>query len=108
MHGGYTPYHFFFKSGKGYTDAAMDKVELEGLKDLKDIKEELEEIKERTGGYQRSFVSGILYGAGWIIGGIFAIVLIGWFLSIIGLIPGLGNLSSYIHQAVDQFNAARR
>ena len=84
------------------------KTEREGLRDLKEIKEELTELKDLTGGYPRHFIYGILYGAGWVIGGIIAIATLGWFLSVIGLIPGLDKLVAVIHNAVDQFNAARR
>jgi len=83
------------------------KIEKEGLKDLKAIKGELKELKDLTAGYPRSFVTGLFYGAGWIIGSIIALALLGWFLSVIGLVPGLGALASVIHNAVDQFNAAR-
>lgn len=83
-------------------------VEKEGLKDLKEIKEELTELKDLTGGYPRHFIYGMLYGAGWVIGGIIAIAALGWLLSLVGLIPGLDKLVAFIHHAVDQFNAARR
>ena len=84
------------------------KTEREGLRDLKEIKEELTELKDLTGGYPRHFIYGILYGAGWVIGGIIAIATLGWLLSVIGLVPGFDKLAGVIHNAVDQFNASRR
>jgi len=72
------------------------------IRQLKQIKRELEEIKERTGNPRRSFVSGIFYGAGAFIGGILAVTLIGWLLSFLGIIPGLGELVTYLQDLINQ------
>jgi len=66
------------------------------IRQLKQIKRELEEIKDRTANPRRSFVNGILYGAGAFIGGIIAVALLGWLLSFLGVIPGLDVISDYL------------
>ncbi|MEN9561418.1 MAG: hypothetical protein RIQ56_691 [Candidatus Parcubacteria bacterium] len=91
-----------------YTNFGMKKnIERQGLKDLQDIKEELAEIRD-FGTYPRSFLSGMLHGAGAIMGGIIAIAALGWFLSVLGLIPGFGDIAHYLSGLVEKFNAGRR
>lgn len=79
-----------------------DQVE-EGLEHLVRIEEELEEIKERTPTKAKSFVHGIWYGAGAFIGGVLAITLLGYGLSVFGVIPGLGDITRYLQDSVDRF-----
>ncbi len=82
-----------------------DKVNIEtGLQHLKNIEDELEEIKERTGNPKRSLFNGIFQGVGAIIGGVIAIVAIGGLLSLLGFIPGLGDIAAYLHGIVDNIN----
>ncbi|OHB20391.1 MAG: hypothetical protein A2854_01410 [Parcubacteria group bacterium RIFCSPHIGHO2_01_FULL_56_18] len=71
------------------------------LRQLKEIKKELSEIKVRTSDPKRSFINGILYGAGALVGGIIAVAIIGWTLNVLGIIPGLSELADYIHSLVD-------
>lgn len=78
--------------------AILDK---KGLKQLKRIENELEEIKERTSDPKRTFLFGILYGAGAFVGGLIAIVLLGWLLSIAGLIPGVSEISTKIQAKIE-------
>jgi hypothetical protein len=84
------------------TNMPSDEAQIEtGLQHLKNIEEELEEIKERTGGPKRSLFNGIWQGVGAIIGGVIAIVAIGGLLSLIGIIPGFGDIAAYLHGVVD-------
>lgn len=66
------------------------------IRELKQIKRELEEIKDRTANPRRSFINGILYGAGAFIGSIIAVALLGWLLSFLGVIPGVDVISEYL------------
>lgn len=75
-----------------------------GLEHLKNIEEELEQIKERTANPKRSLFNGIWQGVGAIIGGVVAIVAIGGLLSLLGIIPGLGDIATYLHGILDNFN----
>lgn len=70
------------------------------IKQLKEIKKELEEIVVRTKA-PRIFLNGILYGAGAFVGGIFAVAAVGWFLSFMGIIPGLNELVPYVQGIID-------
>ncbi len=76
----------------------------EGLERLETIQEELEEIRDRTANPRRSFVNGMLQGAGALVGGMLAIILFGWILSIMGFIPGLSDLASYLNSVAENFN----
>ncbi|HEV8666336.1 MAG TPA: hypothetical protein VN665_00615 [Candidatus Paceibacterota bacterium] len=75
-----------------------------GLEHLQKIETELEEIKERTADPKRSLFNGILSGAGAIIGSITALIILGWLLSLIGILPGFGSFAAYLHGIVDRFN----
>ena len=76
----------------------------EGLERLETIQEELEEIKQRTGNPRRSFLNGIFQGAGVLLGGIFGALALGWILSIMGIVPGFGDLADYLRSLVDNFS----
>ena len=75
-----------------------------GLEHLAKIESELEEIKERTADPKRSLFNGILSGAGAILGSIAALIILGWLLSLIGILPGFGSIAAYLHGVVDRFN----
>lgn len=54
----------------------------------------LGEIKSNTEARPtKSFVNGMLYGAGIVLGTIVGVVLVGWLLSILGVIPGVDVLA---------------
>ncbi|MBY0294140.1 hypothetical protein K2Q08_02295 [Patescibacteria group bacterium] len=78
-----------------------DKIE-EGLERLENIEGDLEEIKNRTPNQWISFRNGILQGAGAVVGGILAVLLLGWVLSIFGLIPGFGTIAHSIQEAMSE------
>ncbi len=75
----------------------------EGLERLETIQEELEEIKQRTANPRRSFTNGIFQGVGVLLGGIFGALALGWILSIMGIVPGFGDLADYLRSLVDNF-----
>ena len=70
------------------------------VKHLIKIEHKIDEIKRWSGNPLRAFVSGILYGIGWIIGGIVAIVFLSWLLSLMGVIPGLGDIAQYLYDVL--------
>ncbi len=54
----------------------------------------LGEIKSNTESKpSRSFFNGMLYGAGIVLGTIVGVVLVGWVLSVLGVIPGFDILA---------------
>ncbi len=67
-----------------------------------DIKSDLEDIKTLTGDSGTWFWRGIMQGAGAIIGSILMLILLGWVLSIVGIIPGFGELADYIRSYLDR------
>lgn len=76
----------------------------EGLEHLKNIQEELSEIKEQTANPWASFWRGMLQGAGAIVGGIAAIILLGWVLSLLGILPGFSVIVDSIRTAMSQLH----
>lgn len=74
----------------------------EPVKELKKIERVLKDIKDNTGGGAwSSFSRGILYGVGIVVGTLVGATLLGWILSIFGIIPGFdeiaGRLSSTLN-----------
>ncbi len=55
--------------------------------DLKEFNENLKNLNESMRSYWPSLVKGILTGFGSVLGAGLAILLIGWFLNVIGVIP---------------------
>ncbi len=84
-----------------------DDLETQGLQHLKNIEEELEAIRDRTTNPRRTFVMGILQGAGAIFGGLLALGGLGWILSILGVIPGLGDSVEYVRSLLDTLPTRR-
>jgi hypothetical protein len=78
--------------------------EAQELKHLANIENELEEIKRRTPTRMRAFVNGMLSGGGAIVGGIIAVILIGWVLAFFGFLPGFSYIAAYIKDALAQMH----
>lgn len=68
------------------------------VRQLREIKKELKNIESNTSA-KWWIIHGMLYGAGWIIGSLLAILIIGWVLSLLGVIPGLNHIVSAIQDA---------
>lgn len=77
---------------------------LDQLKDkrLDDLNRNLEGINRKMGSYRSAFGKGVLYGLGSIIGAGMAIILIGWFLNVIGVIPALKTTADQWRSAIQQ------
>lgn len=76
--------------------------EKKGLKHLAKIEGELSDIKESAGSWRGWFFRGVMQGAGIVIGTILAVILTGWVLSLLGVIPGLGDLAEYLRAVTDE------
>ncbi len=98
----YTTAHRIARQFLCYTFYMDENLEQKGLEHLEHIEEELEEIKERTPSHFDSFVRGTLQGAGAIVGGIAAVIVLGWLLYLFGFIPGLSTIGHYIQDAMSQ------
>lgn len=74
---------------------------LDQLKDkrLEELNTNLEGINRKMGNYWSAFARGLLTGLGSVIGAGVAIILIGWFLNVIGVIPALKNTSDEWREA---------
>lgn len=80
-----------------------ERIELsQDLEQLHEIKTDLEDLKHLTGSNKAWFLRGILQGAGAIIGSIAMLILLGWVLSILGIIPGAAELTEYIQTYMDK------
>lgn len=69
---------------------------------LETIEKELVSINESFNSLGSAFLRGIVYGAGYILGAAFIIVIIGWLLNIIGVIPELNNEVNDFKNALDK------
>ncbi len=81
------------------TESAMLQDDVETLEV---IQTDLQELKHLTGSNKAWFVRGILQGAGAIIGSIIMLIVLGWVLSILGVIPGVSEIADYLRGYADQ------
>jgi|GEM_PF-2892382 hypothetical protein len=66
--------------------------------ELRRIRRELRNIESNTSA-KWWILHGMLYGAGWILGSLLAILILGWLLSLLGVIPGLNKIVADISAA---------
>jgi hypothetical protein len=88
------------------SEEQQEHIEEEAIEHLKNIEEDLEEIKNqnRIPNRRLSFVHGIWYGAGALVGGVLGLALLGWILSLFGVIPGFADIAHYLQGIVNQFH----
>ena len=71
--------------------------------EAKKVEALLDEIKSNTQARpSKSFYNGMLQGAGIVLGTIVAVVLVGWLLSILGVIPGVSELAQTFGEILDK------
>lgn len=58
---------------------------------LETIESELVLLRKGTGGTYYSLWRGIVYGAGYVVGTILIIIIVGWVLNIVGVIPAFSR-----------------
>ena len=68
---------------------------------LEKIEGELVKMRERSTNLHHSLWRGRVYGAGYVIGAVLVIVIVGWILTIIGVIPALSRYAIAIQTALD-------
>ena len=72
------------------------------MKKQENVEELLEEIRDNTSTpWWRTFLNGFLYGAGWVIGTLAAFAVLGWLLSLFGIIPGFDVITSWLQQLLN-------
>lgn len=54
---------------------------------LEKIEGELTHMRKTAGGTWRTLWRGVIYGAGYVVGAVLIIVIAGWILNVIGIIP---------------------
>ena len=58
---------------------------------LETIERELVDLRKGTHGLVPNLIRGAVYGAGYIVGAVLIIIIVGWILNIIGIIPAFNN-----------------
>jgi uncharacterized membrane protein YkgB len=78
-------------------------VDPELKKDLRKIESELSHMDQASTRTWGNFWRGCVYGAGYVIGATIIIVIIGWILNIIGVIPALADEVAQFRMALEHF-----
>ncbi|MCF7844028.1 hypothetical protein K9M47_03990 [Candidatus Gracilibacteria bacterium] len=73
-------------------------------KHLQNIEKEVRELKEASTGLKSTLIRGLVYGAGYVIGAVIIVVLIGWILNIVGIIPVFNSQVTEFREALDHFS----
>lgn len=66
---------------------------------LETIERELTDLRKGSNSLWSTLARGAIYGAGYIVGAVLIIIIVGWILNIIGIIPALND-------QVDEFRSA--
>jgi uncharacterized membrane protein len=69
---------------------------------LETIEKELRDLRKDSTGLGATLLRGLIYGAGYIIGAVLIIVLIGWILNIIGIIPAFTTQVTEFRDALNR------
>lgn len=77
-------------------------IEKKQLKELRDIAGDLEVLRESTHP-KNAFLRGLIQGAGAVIGGVLALSLLGWILSLLGFIPGFDSFEQSLQGVVNSY-----
>ena len=73
-------------------------------KDLNRIDKELSHMDKASNGMWRTLWRGAIYGAGYIIGAVVVIVIIGWVLNVVGVIPAFDRQVAEFRAALQNFS----
>jgi uncharacterized membrane protein YkgB len=71
---------------------------------LEKIEKELSHLDKTSNGTWRTLWRGGVYGAGYVIGAVIIIVVIGWVLNIVGVIPALDRQVAEFRTALQNFS----
>ena len=69
---------------------------------LEIIEKEIVDFKKSSNSLSKSFMRGTFYGAGYIVGIVIIIVLVGWVLNIVGVIPAFNAQVQEFKAALDR------
>lgn len=75
-------------------------------KDIRDFNDNLVTLNKRMGSMWLAFGKGVLGGLGSVLGAGIALILIGWFLNVIGVIPALRQQADEWRQVFEQTQSA--
>jgi hypothetical protein len=73
---------------------------------LEKIETELSRMRMESTGVWRTLWRGCIYGAGYVIGAVLIIVIIGWILNIIGVIPALDHQVTEFRTALENISGS--
>lgn len=77
-------------------------IDSELKKHLENIEKEIIILRKVTTGVKFTFFRGVVYGAGYIIGAVLIIIIIGWILNIIGVIPAFSTQVKEFRSALER------
>lgn len=70
--------------------------------EIRRVEHTLEEIRSNTHlPWWRAAINGLLYGSGAVVGTVAAIAILGWLLSLFGIIPGFGDIAQRLQEIMN-------
>jgi uncharacterized membrane protein YkgB len=73
---------------------------------LEKIENELSHMRKRTTGVWHTLWRGCIYGAGYVIGAVVIIVVVGWILNLVGIIPSFSHGATEFRTALGNIGGA--
>ncbi|HRH24597.1 MAG TPA: hypothetical protein PK109_03350 [Candidatus Paceibacterota bacterium] len=74
---------------------------------LEEIAATLTAIRAQGTDWKRAMYMGLFQGAGVIIGSIIALALLGWVLTLLGVVPGFDGFETYLNSIVTEYQRTR-
>ncbi len=69
---------------------------------LESIEKEIVTLRKISTGFRSTLMRGMIYGAGYVIGAVVIVVIVGWVLNVIGVIPELSTQVKEFQTALER------
>lgn len=82
-------------------------MDLETKNEFRRLSESMKPLSRRFGSIWGIFILGIVQGIGVVVGATLFVIVVSWFINLLGLVPGLEHLADTIRELLD-YAAQRR
>lgn len=73
---------------------------------LENIEKEIIDLRKSSTGFSSTLIRGMVYGAGYVAGAVLVVIIVGWILNIIGIIPAFNDQVSEFRAALQRIGGS--